>query len=75
MKIEQRVNIKYHYGYCSYNGLEIEDLENNKILIEMSNDQWIDLAEKLDAKREYINEKRKEQLLKEQAENADADSE
>ena len=75
MKIEQRVNIKYHYGYCAYNGLEIEDLYSNKILIEMSNDQWIDLAERLDAKREYINEKRKEKLLKEQADNADADSE
>ena len=74
MKIEQRVNIKYHYGYCAYNGLEIEDLDSNKILIEMSNDQWIDLAERLDAKREYINEKRQEEL-REQAENADADSE
>ena len=74
MKIEQRGNIKYHYGYCAYNGLEIEDVNDNKILIEMTNDQWIDLAEKLDAKREYINEKRQEQLLKEQAEDADADS-
>ena len=75
MKIEQRVNIKYHYGYCAYNGLEIEDIDGNKILAEMTNDQWIELAERLDAKREYINEKRKEQLLKEQAEDANADSE
>ncbi len=74
MKIEQRVHMKYHYSYCAFNGLEVEDINDNKILIEMTNDQWIVLAEKLAEKVEYINEKRKEQLLKEQAEDAEADS-
>jgi hypothetical protein len=73
MKIEQRVHMKYHYSYCAYNGLEIEDQDSNKILVEMTNDQWISLAEMLDAKREHINEKRQEEL-REQVENADTDS-
>ena len=74
MKIQQRVTINYNYGSCSWNGLEIEDENDNKILISMTDDQWIDLADRLDAKREHINEKRAEKLLKEQ-EDANADSE
>ena len=73
MKIEQRIEMKYHYSYCSYNGLEIEDNNGNKVLVQMTNDQWISLAEMLDAKREHINEKRKEKL-QEQAEDAEANS-
>ena len=71
MKIEQHVDIKYNWSYCTYNGLEIEDADSNKIVIRMSEEQIIDLAEKLNAKVEYINEKRKEQLLKEQTEDAE----
>ena len=69
MMFEQRVKIDYNYAYCAFNGLEIEDVNDNKILITMTDDQFIDLAERLDAKREYILEKRKEKL-----EDADADS-
>ena len=74
MKIQQRVTINYHYGSCSWNGLEIEDENDNKILISMTDDQWIDLAERLNAKCEHINEKRTEKLLKEQEEDANTDS-
>ena len=70
MKIQQRVTINYHYGSCNWNGLEIEDELDNKILISMTDDQWLDLAERLDAKREHILEKRKEKL-----EDANSDSE
>ena len=71
MKIEQRVIMNYHYGSCAWNGLEIEDDRDNKILITMTDDQWIDLAKRLDAKREHINEKRKEKL---EEQNAETDS-
>ena len=71
MKIEQRVHMKYHYSYCAFNGLEIEDINDNKILIEMTHDQWITLAEKLAEKVEYINEKRKDKV---EEQNAEADS-
>ena len=74
MKIQQRVTINYHYGSCNWNGLEIEDEKDNKILISMTDDQWIDLAERLNAKCEHINEKRTEKLLKEQEEDANTDS-
>mgnify|MGYP001402551099 CR=1 FL=1 len=74
MKIQQRVTINYHYGSCNWNGLEIEDERDNKIVITMTDDQWIDLAERLNAKCEHINEKRTEKLLKEQ-EDANSDSE
>ena len=72
MKIEQHVEIKYNWSYCTYNGLEIEDADSNKILIRMSDDQVIDLTEKLNAKVEYINEKRKDKV---EEQNAEADSE
>ena len=72
MKIEQHVDIKYNWSYCTYNGLEIEDADSNKIVIRMSDDQMIDLAEKLNAKVEYINEKRKDKV---EEQNAEADSE
>tara|TARA_R100001244_G_scaffold6008_1_gene7028 strand:- start:191 stop:406 length:216 start_codon:yes stop_codon:yes gene_type:complete len=68
MKIEQHVDIKYNWSYCTYNGLEIEDADSNKIIIRMSDEQIIDLSEKLNAKVEYINEKRKEELEKQNAE-------
>jgi|TARA_R110001632_G_scaffold38007_1_gene95747 hypothetical protein len=71
MKIEQHVEIKYNWSYCTYNGLEIEDADSNKILIRMSDDQVIDLTEKLNAKVEYINEKRKDKV---EEQNAEADS-
>ena len=71
MKIEQHVDIKYNWSYCTYNGLEIEDSDSNKILIRMSDDQVIDLTEKLNAKVEYINEKRKDKV---EEQNAEADS-
>jgi len=71
MKIEQHVDIKYNWSYCTYNGLEIEDSDGNKILIRMSDDQVIDLTEKLNAKVEYINEKRKDKV---EEQNADTDS-
>jgi hypothetical protein len=71
MKIEQHVDIKYNWSYCTYNGLEIEDADSNKIVIRMSDDQMIDLAEKLNAKVEYINEKRKDKV---EEQNAEADS-
>ena len=70
MKIQQRVSMKYSYAQCNWNGLEIEDELDNKILISMTDDQWLDLAERLDAKREHILEKRKEKL-----EDANSDSE
>jgi len=68
MKIEQHVDIKYNWSYCTYNGLEIEDADSNKITIRMSDEQIIDLSEKLNAKVENINEKRKEELEKQNAE-------
>jgi hypothetical protein len=71
MKIEQHVDIKYNWSYCTYNGLEIEDSDSNKITIRMSDDQVIDLTEKLNAKVEYINEKRKDKV---EEQNAEADS-
>ena len=71
MKIEQHVDIKYNWSYCTYNGLEIEDADGNKIVIRMSDEQVIDLSEKLNAKVEYINEKRKDKV---EEQNAEADS-
>ena len=71
MKIEQRVTIKYHYSYFAFGGLEIEDTNGNKIFVEMSDDQVMDLHERVEAKREYILEKRKEKL---EEQNAEADS-
>ena len=71
MKIEQHVDIKYNWSYCTYNGLEIEDSDSNKITIRMSDEQIIDLTEKLNAKVEYINEKRKDKV---EEQNAEADS-
>ncbi len=62
MKIQQRVTINYHYGSCNWNGLEIEDEKDNKLIITMTDDQWLDLADRLDAKREHILEKRREKM-------------
>ena len=59
--------MKYHYCNFAFGGLEIEDINGNKIFVEMSDDQVMDLHERTKAKREYILEKRKEQ-------NAEADS-
>ncbi len=60
MKIKQVVNMRYGYAQCNWDGLEIEDEADNKVHVKMTDDQWIDLAERLDAKREHIIERRKE---------------
>ncbi len=62
MKIHQRVSMKYSYAQCSWDGLEVEDESDNKIRIKMTDDQWLDLADRLDAKREHILEKRREKM-------------
>ena len=71
MKVKQVVNTKYHYSYFAFGGLEIEDTNGNKIFVEMSDDQAMDLYDKSAAKKEYILEKRKEKM---EEQNAEADS-
>jgi hypothetical protein len=71
MKIEQRITIDLHSTWCGYNSLDIEDVNENKVMVRMTDDQFIELAERLEAKREYILEKRKEKL---EEQNAEADS-
>ena len=60
MKIKQVVNMRYGYAQCDWAGLQIEDEADNKVYIKMTDDQWIDLADRLEAKREHIIERRKE---------------
>ena len=62
MKIEQRVTIDLHSTWCGYNSLEIEDVNENKVMIRMTDDQFVELAERLAAKKEYILEKREEKM-------------
>ena len=70
MKIEQRISMDFHSAWCGFNSLEIEDVKENKVAIRMTDDQFIELAERLEAKREYILEKRKEKFAE-----ANSDSE
>ena len=60
MKVIQRVETKFHSFYCGWGSLEFEDVNGNKISIDISDDQILEMAEKLGRKVKDIKQEREE---------------
>ena len=75
MKVKQVVITSYNYAYCSYSGIEFTDAEGNEIAVAMSNDQYLDLEEKIVSKCNSIRKQREEEMAEKIAaqQNEDAD--
>ena len=75
MKVKQVVTANYNYAYCSYSGIEFADVNGNEITVAMSNDQYLDLEEKIVSKCDSIRKQREDEMAAKIAaqQNEDAD--
>jgi len=61
MKVKQTVSIKMNSVWCGYSGLEITDANDDCVNVDLSQDQWLELEDKIIAKCDLIRERRAEQ--------------
>ena len=60
MKVKQVVETKFHNFYVGWGSLEFEDINSNKISIDISDDQILTMAEKIGRKADEIKKERAE---------------
>ena len=60
MKVKQVVEAKFHSFYVGWGSLEFEDVNGNKISIDISDDQILTVAEKIGRKVDDIKKERAE---------------
>lgn len=60
MKVKQVVETKFHNFYVGWGSLEFTDLNDNKISIDVSDDQILLMAEKIGRKADEIKKERAE---------------
>ena len=58
MKVKQVVETKFHNFYVGWGSLEFEDVNGNKISIDISDDQILKMADKVNDKVSQIREER-----------------
>lgn len=58
MKVKQTATVRYSSAYSGYGGLEITDVDGTEIHIKMTNDEWLDLEDRVKDKCNRIREKR-----------------
>ena len=74
MKVKQVVTTSYNYAYCSYTGIEFTDANGNEIAVTMSNDQYLDLEEKIVSKCNSIRKQREDEMAEKIAAQQQEDS-
>lgn len=65
MTIKQVVEVKADHIYCGWRGLEIKDDDGNQVEVNLTDDQWLTLAERVQEKANRIRKDRREKLTKE----------
>lgn len=60
MKVKQVVETKFYNFYVGWGSLEFTDLNDNKISIDISDDQILTMAEKIGRKADEIKKERAE---------------
>ncbi len=61
MKVKQVVEAKFHNFYVGWGSLEFNDVNDNKISIDLTDDQLLSMSSKLADKAAQIREERAEQ--------------
>ncbi len=77
MKIKQTVTAKFHNAYTGWNSLQFHDEAGDEIEIQMTDDNYLQLADTLKTKADRIRKERQEEaeeaaraLAKENEDNA-----
>jgi hypothetical protein len=77
LEIKRSVSISYDTCYCSHSSMNFTDPEGNEVFIKVTDEQYLEIAARLDRKASYIENQRKSDLeeqiskLKEDKENED----
>ena len=58
MKVKQTVEVRYSSAYTGWNGLEITDVDGTEVVTKLTDDQWLDLEDRVKSKCDSIREKR-----------------
>tara|TARA_Y100001938_G_C7970882_1_gene369271 strand:+ start:273 stop:521 length:249 start_codon:yes stop_codon:yes gene_type:complete len=58
MKVKQTVEVRYSSAYTGWNGLEITDVDGTEVVTKLTDDQWLDLEDRVKSKCDGIREKR-----------------
>ena len=74
MQIKQTGEIKSDSIYVGWSGLEIADDNGNQVVVKLTDEQYISLADRLNDKVARIKKDRREKLQKELEEMEDAES-
>jgi len=62
MKVKKSVEVDLSTAYAGWSGLEITDVDGTEVTIKMTQDEWLDLEDKVKSKCDGIREKRQEKL-------------
>jgi len=62
MKVKQTVEVRYSSAYTGWNGLEITDVDGTEVITKLTDDQWLDLEDRIKSKCDSIREKRQDNI-------------
>ena len=60
MKVKTTVEMKFNHAYTGWNALEFTDTDENTVSIRMTDEDYLSLADTLQAKAERIRKERAE---------------
>ena len=66
MKVKQSVTTKFYTAYTGWNSLEFTDEQGDEVSIRMTDDDYLSLADTLQAKAERIRKERAELAAEQQ---------
>ena len=66
MKVKTTVELKFDHAYTGYRALTFNDSDQNEVCVEMTDDQYLALAETLNGKADRIRKERADEAAKQQ---------
>jgi len=66
MKVKTTVELKFDHAYTGYRALTFNDSDQNEVCVEMTDDQYLALAETLNGKADRIEKERAEKAAEQQ---------
>ena len=66
MKVKQSVTTKFYTAYTGWNSLEFTDEQGDEVSIRMTDDDYLSLADTLQAKAERIRKERADEAAEQQ---------
>jgi len=61
MKVKRTVEMKFNHAYTGWNALEFTDADENTVSVRMTDEDYLSLADTLQAKAERIRKERQEE--------------